>query len=113
MTLNIGKEVAALQRMTVRELRTRYAEVFGEETRGRQQGLADQADRVAAAIAGRRRPFRTSPPAGGRVGQRRRRPTVAAQGQACPGRTHNANRGRDADSRWRRSRATARIGHHP
>ncbi|MEX0586324.1 MAG: DUF2924 domain-containing protein [Pirellulales bacterium] len=33
MNLNIGKEVAALQRMTVRELRTRYAEVFGEETR--------------------------------------------------------------------------------
>jgi len=33
MSLNIGKEVAALQRMTVRELRTRYAEVFGEETR--------------------------------------------------------------------------------
>ncbi len=33
MNLNVGKEVAALQRMTVRELRTRYAEVFGEETR--------------------------------------------------------------------------------
>lgn len=33
MKLNVGKEVAALQRMTVRELRSRYAEVFGEETR--------------------------------------------------------------------------------
>jgi hypothetical protein len=33
MSLNVGKEVAALQRMTVRELRTRYAEVFGEATR--------------------------------------------------------------------------------
>ena len=33
MNLNVGKEVAALQRMTVRELRTRYAEVFGEPTR--------------------------------------------------------------------------------
>jgi hypothetical protein len=33
MKLNVGKEVAALQRMTVRELRTLYAEVFGEETR--------------------------------------------------------------------------------
>jgi hypothetical protein len=33
MTLNVGKKVAALQRMTVRELRTRYAEVFGEVTR--------------------------------------------------------------------------------
>lgn len=33
MSLNIGKEVASLQRMTVGELRIRYAEVFGEETR--------------------------------------------------------------------------------
>lgn len=33
MKLNVGKEVAALHRMTVRELRIRYAEVFGEETR--------------------------------------------------------------------------------
>jgi hypothetical protein len=32
--LNIAKEVAALKRMTVKELRTKYAEVFGEETRG-------------------------------------------------------------------------------
>jgi hypothetical protein len=33
MSLNVGKEVAALQRMTVKELRARYAEVFGDETR--------------------------------------------------------------------------------
>mgnify|MGYP001308335357 CR=1 FL=1 len=33
MHLNVGKEVAALHRMTVRELRARYAEVFGDETR--------------------------------------------------------------------------------
>lgn len=33
MSLNVGKEVAALQQMTVRELRERYTEVFGEETR--------------------------------------------------------------------------------
>ena len=33
MVLNVGKEVAVLQRMTVRELRNRYVEVFGEETR--------------------------------------------------------------------------------
>ena len=32
MDLNIGKEVAALERMTVKQLRARYAEVFGEET---------------------------------------------------------------------------------
>ena len=30
--MNVGKEVAALKRMTVRELRARYAQVFGEET---------------------------------------------------------------------------------
>jgi hypothetical protein len=34
MRLNVGKEVAALQRMTVNELRARYAEVFGEQTNG-------------------------------------------------------------------------------
>ena len=35
MELNVGKEIAALKRMTVGELRTRYAEVFGEETLAR------------------------------------------------------------------------------
>ena len=33
MNLNVEKEVAALRRMTVRDLRIRYAEVFGEATR--------------------------------------------------------------------------------
>jgi hypothetical protein len=33
MHVNVGKEVAALEAMTVAELRVRYAEVFGEETR--------------------------------------------------------------------------------
>jgi len=32
--LNVAKEVTALQRMTVRERRLRYAEVFKEETKG-------------------------------------------------------------------------------
>jgi Protein of unknown function (DUF2924) len=32
MRLNVGKEVAALQRMTVKELRARYAEAFGDAT---------------------------------------------------------------------------------
>lgn len=32
MHLNVGKEVVALQRMTVTELRERYADAFGEET---------------------------------------------------------------------------------
>jgi hypothetical protein len=35
MNLNVGKEVAALKRMTVNELRTKYADVFGEETNAR------------------------------------------------------------------------------
>jgi hypothetical protein len=35
MDLNVGKEFAALRRMTVNELRARYAEVFGEETNAR------------------------------------------------------------------------------
>jgi hypothetical protein len=33
MSLNIGKEVSAMKRMTVAELRERYAEVFGEACR--------------------------------------------------------------------------------
>jgi hypothetical protein len=32
MQLNVAKEVAALKRMTVKELRTRFAEVFREQT---------------------------------------------------------------------------------
>ena len=33
MHLNVGKEVAALQRMTVKQLQARYADVFGEQAR--------------------------------------------------------------------------------
>ena len=33
--LNIAKEVAAMERMTVDQLRGKYAEVFGEQTNGR------------------------------------------------------------------------------
>jgi hypothetical protein len=33
MTLNIGKEVSAMQRMTVTQLRERYEDVFGEACR--------------------------------------------------------------------------------
>ncbi len=35
MALNVTKEVTAMQRMTVDQLRGRYAEVFGEPTNGR------------------------------------------------------------------------------
>ena len=33
--LNVAKEVAAMERMTVDQLRAKYAEVFGEQTNGR------------------------------------------------------------------------------
>jgi len=36
--MNVGKEIAVLKHMTVAELRTRYVEVFGEQTRSRQSG---------------------------------------------------------------------------
>jgi hypothetical protein len=35
MNLNVEKEVAAMKRMTVNELRIKYAEVFGEDTNAR------------------------------------------------------------------------------
>ena len=38
MQLNVAKEVASLERMTVNELRERYAEAFGEPTRVRHKG---------------------------------------------------------------------------
>ncbi|MFL5240590.1 MAG: DUF2924 domain-containing protein [Gemmataceae bacterium] len=38
MHLNVGKEVAAMHRMTVKELRAKYAEAFGEETPANNKG---------------------------------------------------------------------------
>lgn len=38
MHLNVGKEVTALQRMTVKELRAKYADVFGEDTPANNKG---------------------------------------------------------------------------
>ena len=35
MNMNVGKELAVLQRMSVGDLRSRYAEVFGETTNTR------------------------------------------------------------------------------
>jgi hypothetical protein len=34
MTVNVGKELAALRRMSVDDLRARYAKVFGKTTNG-------------------------------------------------------------------------------
>ena len=33
MNLNVGKEVAALRRLSMDELRAKYAELFGDEAR--------------------------------------------------------------------------------
>jgi hypothetical protein len=35
MQLNVTREVTALERMTIRQLRDRYAAVYGETTNGR------------------------------------------------------------------------------
>ncbi len=35
MEMNVGKEVAAMRRMTVNELRAKYCDVFGEATNAR------------------------------------------------------------------------------
>jgi hypothetical protein len=68
MTLDVGREVAALRRMTAKELRQRYAEVFGEATNGHNRdwlvkriawrlqaraegGLSERAKARAAALA--------------------------------------------------------------
>ena len=72
MELNITHELAALRRLTPRELRQRYAEVFGETAQHQEQGLAAQAHRLAAAGPGRGRPVRARPPTRRRAGQRRR-----------------------------------------
>jgi hypothetical protein len=36
--VNVGKEVAAMERTTVNELRAKYADVFGEATNARHKG---------------------------------------------------------------------------
>lgn len=68
MQLHIGRELAVLQRMTTRELRAKYAEVFTEETRATNRiwmikriawrlqalaegGLSERAQRRAAKLA--------------------------------------------------------------
>ena len=68
MSQDIGRAVAALPRMTVKQLRTKYAEVFGESTNGHNKawlvkriawrmqakahgGLSDRAKKRAAELA--------------------------------------------------------------
>ena len=60
MALNIGKEIAALKRMTVPELRRKYAHVFGEDTTSRHKEYFDPSPRLAKAGQPGGRPVRTS-----------------------------------------------------
>ena len=80
MMLNIDKEVAAMERMTVDQLRAKYAEVFGEPTNGRhKQWLIKRiAWRLQANAEGG--PVGAGPPAGDGTGQRRRPAADAAAG---------------------------------
>jgi hypothetical protein len=78
MKLNVAKEVAALERMTAKQLRVRYAEAFGEGTNARNKtwlvrriiwriqvkaggGLSERAKRRAEELANGME-IRTSPP---------------------------------------------------
>ena len=79
MALNIDREVAAMQRMTVNQLREKFAEVFGETDERPEQAVADQADRLADAGQRVRRPVRAGAAAGQGDGQLRR---PAADGAA-------------------------------
>jgi hypothetical protein len=71
MQANMGREVAALKRMTVKQLRGRYLEVFGEEARsGNKDFLWKRiAWRLQANAGGG--PFGTGPAGRGRGGRRR------------------------------------------
>jgi hypothetical protein len=94
MNLNVGKELAALRRMSVGQLQTRYAEVFGEPTNGRHKewlvkriiyrlqamaegDLSERARRRAAELANdadlRRRPPQSPPASAGAAARTRTR----------------------------------------
>lgn len=86
MSLDVGREVAALRRMTAKELQQRYAEVFGEMTNGHNRdwlvkriawrlqaqaegGLSERAQARAAALANDA-DLRLNPPATPTVAER-------------------------------------------
>jgi hypothetical protein len=78
MTVNVGRDVAAMERMTTKQLRERYAEIFGEATAANNKawlmkriawrlqanaegGLSERATARAAALASDAE-LRTTPP---------------------------------------------------
>ena len=111
MTLNIAKEVAALERMTVSELRERYAEVFGEPTRAPTKAWLVQ--RIAWRHAGRwpKATCRSGPAAGRGIGQRRRPAAHAAQERDNDAIATEATRRTVTIRDRRRPPADARHGH--
>ena len=104
MALNVTQELAALERQTVDELRARYAEVFGEQTRSRHRvwlikrviwrlqsleegDLSERARRRALELANDA-DLRVSAPRGPRQRMTnhkpsRQTPTAAAHARAC------------------------------
>ena len=56
MSLNVGKEIAALERVTVSELRERYEKLFNETTRAPQSHMAHPPHYLADAVVGTGRP---------------------------------------------------------
>ena len=84
MALNVAKEVVAMEKRSVRELRQQYAEVFGEATECVEQRLADQTNRLANAVEHRRRYFQACPRSSFGNRERCRLADVASAGRAKP-----------------------------
>jgi hypothetical protein len=98
--LNIAKEVAAMERMTIDQLRSRYAEVFGEPTQGRHKDwlvkriawriqanaegdLSERARRRAAELANDA-DLRLTPPRPSRVTTDAHERTTTLATRVCP-----------------------------
>jgi hypothetical protein len=71
MAMNVGKEIAALKRMTVTELRAKHVEAFGERTR------SGHKDYLVKRIA-----WRLQAQAEGDLSERARRPGKSTVGVA-------------------------------
>ena len=111
MDLNIRKEVAALKRMTVNELRAKLRRGLRRATRPNNK-LAHRTHRLAAASTGRGRPVRAGPPTGRRTGQRCRPPPRPPKPPTSPPRPESRDNG-PVPRPGRRPSAAARHHHHP
>ena len=77
--MNLAHEIATCPRLSVAQLRRRYAEVFGEPTNAAPQDLAGQTHRLAVAGLAEGDLVRARSPTRRRAGQRRRPAAVPAQ----------------------------------